>query len=74
MKGSLFIKGQWLQGEGQTFSSLNPASGETVWSGAAALPSQIDLAISAARKAQPEWAARSIGRQDQSGSQVCRVG
>ncbi|KEQ19146.1 succinylglutamate-semialdehyde dehydrogenase [Endozoicomonas numazuensis] len=60
MKGSLFIKGQWLQGEGQTFSSLNPASGETVWKGAAAQPSQVDQAISAARKAQPEWAATSL--------------
>lgn len=60
MKGSLFIKGQWLQGEGQTFHSLNPATGETVWSGAAAQPAQVDLAISAARNAQPEWAARSL--------------
>ncbi|WP_257292927.1 succinylglutamate-semialdehyde dehydrogenase [Endozoicomonas sp. ONNA1] len=60
MKGSLFIKGQWLQGEGQTFHSLNPASGETVWSGSAAQPSQVDQAISSARKAQPGWAARSL--------------
>ncbi|WP_422132613.1 succinylglutamate-semialdehyde dehydrogenase [Endozoicomonas sp. ALD040] len=60
MKGSLFIKGQWLQGEGQTFHSLNPASGEIIWSGSAAQPSQVDQAISAARKVQPEWAARTL--------------
>ncbi|WP_062268155.1 succinylglutamate-semialdehyde dehydrogenase [Endozoicomonas arenosclerae] len=60
MKGSLFIKGQWLQGEGQAFDSLNPASSESVWKGQAAVPVQVDQAISAAREAQPDWAATSL--------------
>lgn len=43
-----------------TFSSLNPATGETVWTGPAATPTEVDRAIRRARAAFPAWAARPL--------------
>lgn len=42
-----------------TFSSINPATGERVWTGAAASPEHVDRAVAVARAAFPEWAARA---------------
>jgi len=44
------------------FQSTNPATGETVWSGEAASPTQAAAAVEAARAAFPDWADRP--RQD----------
>lgn len=38
------------------FSSINPATGETVWSGPAADAPAVDAAVGAARRAFPAWA------------------
>jgi succinylglutamic semialdehyde dehydrogenase len=54
---SHFIFNQWLAGNGPEFSSIDPATGETVWSGRAATASEIDLAVTASRTALPSWAA-----------------
>ena len=43
------------QSQGPLFSSIDPATGETVWSGHAATPHDIDLALKAARTALPDW-------------------
>ncbi|MDP1580234.1 MAG: succinylglutamate-semialdehyde dehydrogenase [Candidatus Didemnitutus sp.] len=42
------------------FSSLNPSTGEMVWTGASATPAEIDAAIVIARAAQSSWAARPL--------------
>ena len=41
-----------------TFSSLNPATGEAVWSGTAAEAGAVDRAVAAARAAFPAWSRR----------------
>ncbi len=56
--GRSFIAGHWVEGQGAAFSSIDPASGETVWSGAAASPVQTGEAVDAARRAFPDWAER----------------
>ena len=50
-----FINGQWLAGEGKSFSSLDPAKNQQVWQGEAATAEQVDAAINAARAAQYSW-------------------
>ncbi|WP_432471585.1 succinylglutamate-semialdehyde dehydrogenase [Amphritea sp. HPY] len=52
---SLFIDGQWLQGEEQLFESLNPVTRERIWHGHSASPAQVNQAISAARSATEHW-------------------
>ncbi len=42
------------------FSSLNPSTGEMVWTGPSATPADIDAAIVVARAAQSSWAARPL--------------
>lgn len=41
-----------------TFSSVNPATGEVVWTGAAATAHEVDRAVATARAAFPAWSAR----------------
>ena len=45
-----------------TFRSIDPATGETVWEGAAASPAEVQAAADRARAAFPDWADRP--RQD----------
>lgn len=54
--GQCFIDGKWRNGGGDRFASIDPASGETVWSGAAANTADVDAAFSASRAAFPVWA------------------
>ena len=42
-----------------TFSSFNPATGESVWTGAAASVADVDAAVARARASFPSWAART---------------
>lgn len=56
MSTSLFINGQWLAGQDTRFNSVNPATGETIWSGSSANPEQVISAVAAARAASSEWA------------------
>ncbi|AKO97165.1 NAD-dependent aldehyde dehydrogenase [Marinovum algicola DG 898] len=54
----LFIDGQWTEGaDGQTMSTLNPATGEEWATFACAAPADIDRAVTAARRAltDPAW-------------------
>jgi succinylglutamic semialdehyde dehydrogenase len=57
---SLFIDGRWQSGHGPAFSSLDPATGESVWQGRAASPADVDAAIAAARGAFAGWARRPL--------------
>jgi succinylglutamic semialdehyde dehydrogenase len=54
--GDIFIKGKWIAGEGEEFSSFDPATGKPHWHGEAAGKTQIAAAVAAARAAQPGWA------------------
>ncbi len=49
------INGQWLDGKGHEFSSLNPAKNEVVWKGVSANKSQVQEAVQAARQAFTGW-------------------
>lgn len=60
MKQAHYINGQWLQGEGSAFSSIDPADATLVWQANAASAAQVDLAIDAARNAFPSWANRPL--------------
>jgi succinylglutamic semialdehyde dehydrogenase len=48
---------------GETFSSHNPATGETVWTGRAANPEDVNRAVVAAERAFDDWSSQSITRR-----------
>ncbi len=60
MSGKLFIGGNWRDGSGATFQSIDPATGETVWEGAAANGADVAAAYEAARGAFADWAERPL--------------
>ncbi|MDX1705342.1 succinylglutamate-semialdehyde dehydrogenase [Pseudidiomarina sp.] len=53
---NLFINGIWTEGEGDQFSSVDPARNETIWSGKTAIDTQVEQAVIAARGAFVSWA------------------
>ncbi|WP_396593950.1 succinylglutamate-semialdehyde dehydrogenase [Brevundimonas sp. R86498] len=56
--GKLFIDGQWSDGSGDGFVSIDPATGASVWRGNEASAKQVGTAVEAARAAFPDWADR----------------
>ncbi len=58
--GSSFINGSWATGSGSIFTSSNPATGATVWTGKAATEPDIERAVEAARAALPGWAGQPV--------------
>src|SRR3954467_6509100 len=57
---SHYIRGEWIPGAGEAFTSSDPASGQTIWEGRAATAEEIDRAVKAARESFPGWAERPI--------------
>lgn len=55
MNGQCLLNGQWRDGSGQPFESHNPATGEVVWSGAAASADDVAEAVAAAQQAFKPW-------------------
>jgi succinylglutamic semialdehyde dehydrogenase len=53
--GECFIGGRWLRGSGAMFSSIAPASEAEIWRGNEAGPGDVEAAVTAARKAFPDW-------------------
>ncbi len=51
-----YIDGQWLAGQGEVFTSLNPMTQAPLWQGRAADVAQVRKAVSAARQAFTAWA------------------
>src|SRR4029453_19021350 len=51
----LFIGGTWVPGQGETFETLNPATGKPLARLAQASTKEVDRAVRAARTAQPAW-------------------
>ena len=60
----LFIDGGWSEGRGAPFESRDPATGATLWSGAAAAPPDVDRAFAAARRAFGAWAAAPFAERE----------
>ena len=50
-----YIAGKWQAGSGGEFTSIDPASGQIVWQGAAASSAQVDAAYISARRAFSSW-------------------
>src|ERR1700740_3499037 len=59
MNGRLYLGGEWVEGQGARFASTDPATGETVWEGAAASANDVARAVGFARAATASWARRS---------------
>ena len=55
MSRLLFINGQWVEGSGESFTSLNPSDGSDIWTGTAASQEDVALAFKAAREAFAGW-------------------
>ena len=49
--GKLLINGQWVEGSGKSFDTVNPATGEVLTQVAEASAKDVDQAVAAARKA-----------------------
>ena len=64
-KPSHLIDGQWIEGEGPQLISTDPATGRPVWTGRAAVPHEVDRAVSAARSAFASWADCSVEQRVQ---------
>ena len=58
MTRGCFIAGQWREGAGSPLDSIDPATGEAVWSARQASPDQAVEAVAAARAAFRDWADR----------------
>ncbi|MFQ5562231.1 MAG: succinylglutamate-semialdehyde dehydrogenase [Parvularculaceae bacterium] len=56
MTDTVFIKGAWRGGRGAAFSSIDPATGATVFEGRAANREDVAEAVRAACEAFPRWA------------------
>ncbi len=55
MNTAHYIDGQWVAGHGKVFHSIDPATGETLWQGAAADADTVNRAVAAARAAFEDW-------------------
>src|SRR4051794_17859935 len=60
---SQFIAGEWIEGAGEPFSSRNPATGETVWTGRGTSGDDVNRAVTAARKAFVDWSGQPLSRR-----------
>ncbi len=63
MMGDNCIAGSWLPGSGAPFSSIDPALGDSVWSGRGASPQDVKQAFAAAHAAFPAWARRPLAER-----------
>ncbi len=55
-----YISGQWQSGEGEAFTSQNPADGSTIWQGTKATAVEVALACEAAHLAFPYWSSLDL--------------
>lgn len=60
---SHFINGQWFDGEGEPFTSRDPATGREVWTGRSATAEQVDAAVQGARVAASTWSDTSVAER-----------
>ena len=60
----LFVSGRWIEARGDPFATVDPSTGESLWSGRAASPEDVDAAFAAARAAFPEWSHRLVAERE----------
>jgi succinylglutamic semialdehyde dehydrogenase len=60
---SHLINGQWHEGTGPAFTSVNPATAQTLASFHAATAEEVDRSVRAARSAFDNWAATTLDRR-----------
>lgn len=58
-----FINGEWLASTGAGLESVNPATGEVLWSGHTAGAKEVEQAVQAARSAFPSWSLLPYARR-----------
>ena len=63
VKLSTLINNKWFNGKGAKFSSLDPATGKTLWTGNESTSSQVNDAVKAARGAWQDWASMGWERR-----------
>ena len=54
-----YVDGEWVAGEGEDFTSENPATGETLGTFPQGTESEVATAVEAANDAHEEWRERS---------------
>ncbi len=59
-----WISGEWVTGEGEAMVSLSPVDNNEVWHGDMASASQVEQAVTAARKAFPLWKKLSLEQRE----------
>ncbi|WP_426417564.1 succinylglutamate-semialdehyde dehydrogenase [Aestuariirhabdus sp. LZHN29] len=64
MSDSLFVNGAWIEGQGPTFSSDNPAKGTLLWQANSATAEQVEQAVSAARGAFYSWSSLAVSERE----------
>ncbi|HAT43160.1 MAG TPA: succinylglutamate-semialdehyde dehydrogenase [Rheinheimera sp.] len=57
------INGQWREGQGPAFQSIDPATNQVIWQGQGADAEQVDEAIHAARQAFYLWSNRPLSER-----------
>ncbi|MEM9704963.1 MAG: succinylglutamate-semialdehyde dehydrogenase [Pseudomonadota bacterium] len=63
MKSEIFIDGVWRPGRGEPFHTRSPVSGEETFSANAATLEDVESAVLAARRAQPDWGRRPVSER-----------
>lgn len=63
MIASHYINGQWIQGLGEAFHSINPATLAPLWQGQTATREQVHHAVSAAQQAGHLWASTPLNQR-----------
>lgn len=58
-----FINGQWSQGQGNPFNSVNPANNDVIWQASSASSTQVNAAVEAAREAFYVWADKTFAER-----------
>lgn len=56
MSKAQFIAGQWLEGQGHSMTSVDPAKKQVIWQASSATAEQVEQAVKAARQAFLPWA------------------
>ena len=59
-----WIAGEWVQGQGEAFTSLSPYNQEVIWQGNGATAEQVNQAVSAAREAFVDWKKRPFAERE----------
>ncbi|TWT47916.1 N-succinylglutamate 5-semialdehyde dehydrogenase [Thalassoglobus neptunius] len=62
-EGKNWIDGSWTSGSGESFSSLNPATGEVLWNGCHSTSDDINSAMQAGRNAAEQWAGLPLNQR-----------